>query len=297
MVRSILTPLDGSSAAEDALPVAASLASRLGARLSLVRPVSARSRPSEGPSGVRAARMGAAHAYLEECAHRLHERYPQLHVVVAAPIGLWCNAVLDIAALERADLVVAATRLAGDGIAHVQGPVGSGALALSRHADLPLLFVPAQAGAITGVSTRPLRVLVPLDGSPTAEAILPLVVHIGATLPLRATVLHVIPAQGFSPAGATYCERVARWLEEHGVPAQVEIRSGSAVEEIGAAALEHADVLALGLPEALPWRFGHSAERLLRTARVPVLQLRSRRTEVLVSESGITARTVVPALG
>jgi nucleotide-binding universal stress UspA family protein len=201
--------------------------------------------------------------------------------------------VLDAAALERAELIVASARLTGDSTG-VHGPVGSAALALSRQADRPLLFVPQCA---SDLGQAPLRVLVPLDGSPTAEVILPLIVQLGAMLPLRATILQVVPVLGFASKGAAYGERVARWLTEHGVPAQVMLRSGTAVEEIGIAALDGFDLLALGLPEALPWRFGHSAERLLRTARIPVLQLRSRRTESLVAESGMTPRTVVPALG
>ena len=97
------------------------------------------------------------------------------------------------------------------------------------------------------------------------------------------------------------CRRVADWLERHGVPAQVELRTGDAVEEIGRAALDLAlhrgGLLALGLPEALPWRFGYSAERILRAAQVPVLQLRSARCEHVVpleeapAESAATGAT------
>jgi nucleotide-binding universal stress UspA family protein len=174
-----------------------------------------------------------------------------------------------------------------------------------------LLLPPAGGGFDAAVvADTPLRVLVPLDGTPSGEAILPVLVRLGARLSLRATVLHVLPPTGAPDeaplpgaslavaalgkallarrhlswaTAADYCRRVAAWLERHGVPAKVALRSGDAVEEIGRAALDLAldggALLALGLPEALPWRFGYSAERILRSTPIPVLQLRSTRLE------------------
>jgi nucleotide-binding universal stress UspA family protein len=180
-----------------------------------------------------------------------------------------------------------------------------------------VLLLPTRVSgdALSSPKGGKLKVLVPLDGSPSAEAILPVIVRLGASLPLSATVLHVVPPLGAPsqplPDGsdayaamaalaapylgrrhlswataATYCRRVADWLERYGVPARVEIRAGVAIEEIGRAALDLAQaqggVLALGLPDALPWRFGYSAEPLLRAVPLPVLQIRSRRSEPVV---------------
>ena len=319
MVRTILLALDGSRDAEDALPGAAALASRTGARLLLVMPVPARAGLGLSPldaGAERVARVAQARDYLQALAERAHARHPHLQTGAAPPLGLWPEAVLDEAALERVDLIIAATRVSGAGHTGVSvdptARVGNAALTLSRRADVPVLFLPRGAAFERVMSTGGrLRVVIPLDGSPTAEAILPLVVRLGASLPILATVLHVLAAPGnpyksllsdtrSSPlaarsvargqlsraTAAAYCRRVATWLEQHGVPARVEIRCGSVVEQIGVAVLERTDLLALGLPEALAWRFGYSVEQLLRTATVPVLLLRSTRAEYVVPDSG-----------
>src|SRR5688500_2111322 len=84
---------------------------------------------------------------------------------------------------------------------------------------------------------------------------------------------------------AAGCRR-AGWRWRDGVPGEVALRSGDGVEGIGRAALDMAlaggGLLALGLPEALPWRFGYSAERIVRASSIPVLQLRSARCEHVV---------------
>jgi nucleotide-binding universal stress UspA family protein len=309
MVRTILVPLDGSPAAEEALPTAVTLAVRLGARLVLLRPVSARARLGEDPDAGRATRCVQAHAYLQDRAATIHDGFPMLHIGAEVPVGPWPNVVLDAAALGCADLIVASTRLAGDGAGAPAGLLGSAAVMLSRRSEVPVLLVPRgvvlggpEPNPLPGRDGRPMRVLIPLDGSATAEAVLPIVVRYGATLPMRATVLHVVRPYEVLATGAAYCERVARWLGGHGVPARVELRSGTPTEEIARAAFERADLVALGLPEALPWRFGYKAEQLLRLVKVPVLQLRSRRSEGVVPKdasgsSGMAARTVVPPPG
>ena len=289
MSKTILVPLDGSSSAEEqpstreagaegvrgpwgagALPAAVALAGALEARLLLVQPRSPRGHTSGDAASTCLARAAPAHESLQRSAARVHALDPFLHVRVCAPVGQWADAVLDEAALERTELIVADRRLPG-------------ALALSRRSAVPLLLL---SGAVW--PEAPLHVLVPLDGSATAEAILPVLVRLGARVPLRATVLHVVKPDHPSLTAAAYCQRVADWLGRHGVPAQVELRSGDPVEEIGRAALDLAlqrgGLLALGLPEALPWRFGYTAERLLRAVPAPVLQLRSRRQEHVVPD-------------
>ena len=309
MVQTILVPLDGSPAAAEAVAPAAWLAEQLGAHLALVRPVTARVRPGDDPAATRAARCAAAHSYLEDQAVRARDRFPRVHMVASVPVGPWPNVVLDAVTLERADLIVASTQLAGDGYGAPAGLLGSAAVVLSRRAEVPVVLVPGGAtiggphpGALRGGEGKRLRVLVPLDGSPPAEAILPLVVRYGAAIPMRVTVLHVVSPHELSTTGAAYCQRVAQWLTQHGVPSKIELRAGNTVEEIGRAAHGRMDLLALGLPEALPWRFGYSAEQLLRRSGVPVLQLRSRRGEAVVPSdvsvsSGMAARMVVPAPG
>jgi nucleotide-binding universal stress UspA family protein len=301
MVRTILLPLDGSAAGEAALPLATALAARFGARLLLVRPVHSRVLPSQDAGAARAARLATARDYLRQVAYDIRSRYSCIKVGTVTPLGLPAEAILDEANLQHTDLIVTASR--GDDDAE-QDRLGHTAESVARRALAPVLIVPPLAGdtgALIGAA-RPLRVLVPVSGSPAGEAMLPLLARIARRLPIRALVVHVVaqpgqagqagsgasaettgpaggwPARGRGaplPAPATYCQRIAGWLARHGVPAVAAVRAGGVVEELNRAAAAGADVIALGVPQETPWSFQGTAERLLRTVAQPVLLLRT----------------------
>jgi nucleotide-binding universal stress UspA family protein len=149
---------------------------------------------------------------------------------------------------------------------------------------------------------------VPLDGSPAAEAALPLLARLGASLTVTATVLHVLPGAAdpaclatvdtLSPpadrgrprrlcwaTAAAYCHRAAGWLGAHGVQSRVELRAGDTVEEIERAALEGADVVVLatgGSAAGPPWSLDSMADRLLRCSPFPLLLVRPSGAEPVI---------------
>ncbi len=136
------------------------------------------------------------------------------------------------------------------------------------------------------------RILVPLDGSPLAEAILPEVgelaaLHGAEVVLLRVALVHILPGVDQTDAQVRAVEEAERYLadvERHlatrGIRVTSAVRYGHAVEEI----LDHAqsagaDLIAMsthgrgGLGRLV---LGSVAETVLRAAAVPVLLLRAR---------------------
>ena len=135
------------------------------------------------------------------------------------------------------------------------------------------------------------RVLVPLDGSPTAEAVLPRLRRLiqakpaevllvqAVTLPMgveldAAQVLEAERAQAVS-----YLDSLKRRLAGEGIPARSIVRSGGAGELIlDVAEQEKPDLIAMtshGRSGVSRWLLGSVAEKVLRASPVPVLALRS----------------------
>jgi nucleotide-binding universal stress UspA family protein len=139
------------------------------------------------------------------------------------------------------------------------------------------------------------RALVPLDGSPLAEAIIPFLMEIAGPLKMSIVLLRVqepIPSavgdgirqallevrDGYTRDIEDYLESIAERLRARGVEASHAVRSGRPDEEIVEAARDAAvDLIAMGthgrtgLGRLL---FGSVAEQVLRHADVPVLMIR-----------------------
>jgi nucleotide-binding universal stress UspA family protein len=143
------------------------------------------------------------------------------------------------------------------------------------------------------------RVLVTLDGSPLAEAIVPFITEIAGPLDAEVVLLRVvvpIPPQvvegsrhvvvedieGRRAEARAYLEPLATELRGRGVRVRTEVRRGDPVHEITTAAAElGADLIAMtthgrgGLGRVL---FGSVAEAVLRHVEVPVLLMRFTKT-------------------
>lgn len=153
------------------------------------------------------------------------------------------------------------------------------------------------------------RVLVPLDGSPVAEAILPFIEQIAGPLDLEVVLLRVVPRSSLetmevaSVARAQeplireqeaheHLGRIVEALKSKGVRADTRVRIGHPSMEIVAVAREiGADLIAMtthgrsGLGRLL---FGSVAEDVLRSAPIPVFVMR-------VTEMAL--RSLAPAEG
>jgi len=123
-----------------------------------------------------------------------------------------------------------------------------------------------------------LKILIPLDGSSTSEAILPALSLLIRSHLIESTLLHIAGSPGDEKSAAIYLERVRQELEAQGVTAHVLIHSGGAAREIVEAA--HAgrfDLIAMGTHGRTGMdriTLGSVAEEVLRTSRVPVLLAR-----------------------
>ena len=139
------------------------------------------------------------------------------------------------------------------------------------------------------------RVIVALDGSPSAEAVLRFLVEIAGPLDMTVVLLRVL--EPFPPSvvegtrhvilediearrrdAEEYLAPLASELRSHGVDATWQVRRGRPAEEILTAAREsRADLIAMathgrtGLGRLL---FGSVAESVLRHAAVPVFMIR-----------------------
>ena len=145
------------------------------------------------------------------------------------------------------------------------------------------------------------RVVVPLDGSPEAEAIVPLVLEIAGPLDMEVVLLRVVvPTPPVTIEGSRriivedveatrqgaeeYLAPLAADLRAKGLRAHAQVRRGEAVAQIIAAAQEiSADLIAMtthgrsGLGRLL---LGSVAEAVLRHSHLPVFLLRVTEAEL-----------------
>lgn len=135
------------------------------------------------------------------------------------------------------------------------------------------------------------RILVPLDGSPLAGAILPEVVdlaklHGAEVLLLRVALVHALPGVDQTEAqvraveeAEAYLAGVEQQLAAQGVPVRRAVRYGRAVEEIlDHAQSQRADLIAMsthGRSGIQRFMLGSTAERVVRTAPCPVVSIRA----------------------
>lgn len=139
------------------------------------------------------------------------------------------------------------------------------------------------------------RVVIPLDGSPLAEGVVPFILDIAGPLDLEIVLVRVVqPMRPHVVEGARhvmledaerrvaeareYVDGIAHGLRVRGIRVTADVRRGEPVTEIVAAAHEAgADLIAMtthgrsGLGRLL---FGSVAEAVLREAELPVFLLR-----------------------
>lgn len=200
MPSRVVVPLDGSPAAEAALPVALGLARALGAAVELVHvhdvPISATSARAGllGVAEAAAAQRAEREATLGALAERLRQAGGGAAAPSVHPVVLQGSDATDalLAHLAHAPVAPDAATAPGAGAArtvvvmttHARGllarsVLGSVADRLAREADVPVVLVPPAADGVaapgTGAATAPWtlrRALVPIDGSAVAREIL-----------------------------------------------------------------------------------------------------------------------------
>jgi nucleotide-binding universal stress UspA family protein len=272
----ILIPLDSTQEARAALPYAAALATP-GTEIILLTVV---------PSGADA---DTARAGLETAAQRL--RVAGLMVRTEIAVGDPAERIVDTAVNLDAAMIVMAS--------HGRGALGRliyGSVAdrVAREATIPTMVVRARQVEPGPVGIT--RLVVPLDGSPRAEAALPAATAISRRLGTPIFLVRVVdpvdlmpPAVGMGEAipfeiydeaekemeqdARNYLDAVAKTLREQGLSVATDVLMGppaSSIED----ATHLGDVLVLSSHErtgVMRWLLGSVAEKLTREDESPVI--------------------------
>jgi nucleotide-binding universal stress UspA family protein len=289
MLKMILLPLDGSPLAERALPYAAALARRAGHRVVLVEAVQANPLPGVDASDARVEVAGRAGNTLRGAARRLAAMAvtAEPHTYYADPV----HAILHAADRQAADVIVMSTHGRGGFGRMLYGSVADQVL---RHASVPVLLVPSIVEH-AWPSDRPLRLLIPLDGSTLAEDALQSAELLAEVLESRSTLLRVVepPSQPLHGDGCAYLpfdqdaeladarrylqDQVGR-LRERGRQAEATVAVGPSARVIAEIARgQEADVIVMtthghgGLSRLI---LGSVATSVLRRTTVPLLLAR-----------------------
>ena len=302
MLRTVIVPLDGSSFAEQVLPLAVAVARASKTDLRLVhvhQSLFFEGRPyaeQDQDLDIRARRQELE--YLEHFADTVRAA-ADVAVEFELLDGDPATAVLDHAQTVDAGLIVMATHGRG-GVARAW--LGSVADELVRKSSLPLLLVRPSGEQAPDLEDLPAirRILIPLDGSSLAEHVIEPATRLGDAFGARYTLLRVITRTVVPGAPhvahAIDEERLIKELREREAReylARVEerlVESGAAVETIvasGAPAptiLQHADELDAdvisiathGRGATLRAFLGSVADKVVRGSTRPVLVYRPR---------------------
>jgi len=297
MIRRILGPLDGSPAGEEALAHAAAVGRSQRARLTLLQVVEAGTSPTEAvASGVdRRLQRAEAVAYLVEVAKRLAAEGVEATSEVAE--GRAADEIVQRARAVAADLVVLATHGLGQAVGF---PLGGTVQKVLSLAPCSVMLVRAAAvGPAPAARVAYRRILVPVDGSPSAEWALCLAASIAREHEAELLLLQVVPevpvsSERIPPSpeeleilgrlrvlreerGERYLRVMRAQFEASGLRVRSRLVSAGAVAPCiqGLADEERADLIVVsahGVARA-PVRYGRVVQRLMTGSDVPLLVL------------------------
>jgi nucleotide-binding universal stress UspA family protein len=302
MAAQILVPLDGSSLAERALSCAATLARGLPAELVLIRAIQIppdilelldESTPKL--NAIVAQLETVANDYLSALVEQLGETGLDARHTVQR--GSAAEAILNYAEQARIDQIVMATHGYSGIKRWTHGSVAERVLQAAR---VPLLLVRVSEEDLTKDWRQPMacrRILVPLDGSPLAEQILPTVTVVARALDAKLILFRVpiaqvsswvtgepyLPMMGIletaEEAAQAYLSAVARRLGKEGLDVTVAMSIGAVADCIIEYAETHdIDLITMcthGRTGLARWALGSVADRVLRAGSTPILLIRA----------------------
>lgn len=275
MFEQILVPLDGSTLSDGILqPLSRLVASQGGGTLHLQQVVEGAASTGRQTD----AASNRVRAHLTAIKAGLQREGVSANIIVDR--GSAAERILSRVGMMRTDLVAMATH-GRSGVSRLVH--GSVAEAVLRHCSVPLLLVNPHGLSVVPEKTPFRHLLVPLDGSPEADEILPLVEQIAPTLDAEVVLQFVKESWGVGTARhAAAREQVAlalkdqrRRLEEAGLRVSVRADFGPPAAQILEAAQGlHSDLVAMtthGREGVFRLRFGSVAETVLRNSPCPVL--------------------------
>jgi nucleotide-binding universal stress UspA family protein len=293
MLRSILVPLDRSTFAEQALPLAACIARKAGARLDLVEVHGSYFKDNPhacwAPQGheldVDLKQREAS--YLDAVAKKAAGSSPAPVTTALLPGSdvlpeTVAESILARARASKADLIVTTTHAPG---ALTCVAMGSVAAELVRRSSVPVILVrPGETAREATPAPDVDDILVPLDGSPLAEQVLAPAAELARVMGARCHLLQVVEPttsgeQAEKAQAEAYLQRIAAGLREQGL--EVRARAVFAWDAAGAILAEADEqgskliALATHGRGGLEWlMLGSVADQLVRRAPTPVLVYR-----------------------
>lgn len=227
MFSKILVPLDGSEVAEVILPYAAQLAKGLDIPLVLISVIERTARESKSPfhTSLLEAADSEARRRLDEVVQRLRKEGVNADKVLAS--GRPAEEIVRAVETMACDLIAMTTHGRSP---LVRGILGSVTDEVVHSAPVPVLTLTPEKAEIYRDHTILINaVLVPLDGSPLAETVLPRVTDLARRLSLRILLVRVV-----SPLHVFWIDHYPIGLEE-------------AEKEIEAQAVEYLETMAEAL--------------------------------------------------
>ena len=270
MLKKILLTLDGSENAEKALPWVKQFATCEKALVVMVRVA-----PSTSDRALRAQEREEAREYLLRMERELN--YAGIATKVLIRRGDPAREIVDAAVDQGCDLIVMATR---GGSRVKRWVIGGVTEQVMRLSPVPVLPVWSHLARPRQGHVR--RLVVPLDGSKRAEAIVWWAIRLAQILHAKLVFLHVYPNGGEHPRGwngkvfedlRRRMSRVAESLCKQGIPAEFRLQRGDAAERILNFADRNDLILTTthGYGGVKRWILGSVAEKLVHAASVPVL--------------------------
>jgi len=272
MLSKIMIPVDGSALAERALPYAEQIAGITGAALYLVRVVE--------PPVIRGFVSGAVYEDLLTTTVDEASRYVEhTRVAVAARLrsrvegeqlfGKPIEALLAYESDKDIDLVVMCSHGRS---ALARFALGSVAYGLVRYGMAPVLLVRG-FGPVCPLQ----QVVLPLDGSVSAEAALQVVQQLAGTPVEKVTLVETITDPYQRPATEEYLAEKAQLVRKWGLGCQSYVMHGDPADTIiGVAGTDKLVVMAThGRTGLARWALGSVADRVTRHGTGPVLLVRA----------------------
>ncbi|HEY8195651.1 MAG TPA: universal stress protein [Gemmatimonadales bacterium] len=315
-VASILVPLDGSPLAEQALPIAVAIAERARCRIKLVLVHQPLILAEPGPdyAKLELAMQKADREYLRSVVARLRERLGRA-LSAAVLRGPTVQTLAKYVRELGTDLVVMTTHGRG-GLQRAW--LGSVTDQLIRTSEVPILVVRPREDRTAESAVNLGEILVPLDGSPLAEAVLEPAAALARLWDGEVSLVQVVrpvvldttpflPSVGYSNEATAiqrelaqdYIRDVAERLRDSGVKASgiAVIGGGIADTLINLARPERVGLVAVathGRGGLRRLALGSVADKLVRAAEVPVLVVRpvARRSKRNSEEGHVSVGTL-----
>jgi len=286
MLNHILVPLDGSNLGELALVYAKELAAVFASEIHLISVCEGRA----------AEHSRMIQIYIEKTAEQLRLDIPRPGAIVKAEIldgEHPADRILDYAQQKKVDLIITVSH-GHSGI--LPWTMGSTANKIVHGAHVSVLLVRAAAAKKKRKLTNVFgKILLPLDGSATADQVLPYAVEMADKLKSQITLLcivesgqhvHTIGGQNFIQFSeqyvsamkeelAVYLDRTVKKFDEKNGLVRGELRMGNAAEEIIKFSKEANIRLIVmschGKSGLREWVFGSVSNKVLHSSKIPLL--------------------------